>query len=107
MKEARGGNPRLSVGRAFVVHFRDDVNPAAKRVQGRVEHVVSGEAARFRSLEELLAFVGRRLRARASEPPPPGSQGPVARGPQPGRKPSVRGAGGAQPRSKGDDSLPP
>jgi hypothetical protein len=47
----------LSPERAFVVQFR---GPSA----GRVEHVRSGEAARFESRDELLAFIDRLLAAR-------------------------------------------
>jgi hypothetical protein len=36
---------------------------------GRVEHVVSGSATHFSSLQELLAFIGRLLTAQHSEPP--------------------------------------
>ena len=47
----------LSPERAFVVQFR---GPSA----GRVEHVRSGEAARFETRDELLAFMDRLLAAR-------------------------------------------
>ena len=58
-------NPPLLPDRAFVVEFsggggtaRDDC------LSGRVEHVVSGQAARFASAGELLEFVQGVLRAR-------------------------------------------
>jgi hypothetical protein len=41
---------------AFVVQFRDGTDLAHGPVTGRVEHVVSGQAARFASLAELTAF---------------------------------------------------
>jgi len=47
----------LSPHRAFVVQFRAETDMAQGRCTGRVEHVVSGQAARFASLEELLAFI--------------------------------------------------
>jgi len=57
--------PALPPERAFVVEFsaagataRDD------RLSGRVEHVVSGQAARFESAGELLEFVQGVLRSR-------------------------------------------
>jgi hypothetical protein len=58
-KTARAGPAAvaLSPERAFVVQFR---GPSA----GRVEHVRSGEAARFESREELLAFIDRVLATR-------------------------------------------
>jgi hypothetical protein len=51
----------LSPYRAFVVQFRVETNVARGHYAGRVEHVVSGQAAHFTSLEELLAFIGRVL----------------------------------------------
>jgi hypothetical protein len=51
----------LSVTRAFVVQFDTDTDPARGRLAGRVEHVVSGQAAPFHSLEGLLAFVAQVL----------------------------------------------
>jgi hypothetical protein len=43
------------------VHFRTSTNIAQGRIEGRVEHVVSGQATHFQSLEELLAFLARVL----------------------------------------------
>jgi len=51
----------LSVHRAFVVHFRTSTDIAQGQIAGRVEHVVSGQATHFASLEELLAFMARAL----------------------------------------------
>jgi hypothetical protein len=51
----------LSVHYAFVVHFRVDSDVAQGRLAGRVEHVVSGQATHFASLEELLAFIAQVL----------------------------------------------
>jgi hypothetical protein len=53
----------LSVHRAFVVQFRADTVVEQGYLTGRVEHVVSGQAADFQSLETLLAFMARVLRA--------------------------------------------
>jgi hypothetical protein len=53
--------PVLSVHRAFVVHFAPGTDAVRGQVVGRVEHLVSGEATEFRSIEELLAFFGRLL----------------------------------------------
>ena len=47
--------------RAFVVQFRRETDVACGRLNGRVEHVVSGQATHFASLAELLAFIGRVL----------------------------------------------
>ena len=51
----------LTPDRAFVVQFRAGSDRRPARWDGRVEHVVSGEATAFRSLEELRLFVGRVL----------------------------------------------
>jgi hypothetical protein len=47
--------------RVFVVQFRCQPTGAPSRDDGRVEHFVSGQVARFHSLEELLAFMTRVL----------------------------------------------
>ena len=49
--------PSLPTNRVFVVQFRVQPPEAPSRYDGRVEHLVSGEVARFHSLEELLAFM--------------------------------------------------
>ena len=67
-QDAKGQAP-LSVHRAFVVHFRLSTDIAQGRIEGRVEHVVSGQAAHFSSLEELLAFMARVLTQVRTEPP--------------------------------------
>jgi hypothetical protein len=59
-QDAEGLAP-LSVHRAFVVHFRTSTDVARGQIAGRVEHVVSGQATHFASLEELLAFMARVL----------------------------------------------
>ena len=51
----------LSPHRAFVVQFRAEADVGQGQCTGRVEHVVSGQAARFASLEELLAFIAQVL----------------------------------------------
>ena len=61
----------LSVTRAFVVQFRTDTVVEQGPLAGRVEHVISGQATDFESLETLLAFIARVLcaeRARSAEP---------------------------------------
>jgi hypothetical protein len=61
----------LSVTRAFVVQFQSDTAIEQGYLAGRVEHVVSGQATHFQSLESLLAFIAQVLRAagaRTTEP---------------------------------------
>ena len=57
---------------AFVLHLHPETDPQAGRFEGHAEHVASGQAQRFRSLEELLAFLTRMLaevnRQRSDEP---------------------------------------
>ncbi len=51
----------LQPERAFVVQFRSGPLASRRRLQGRVEHVVSGETLRFGSTAELLDFLTRLL----------------------------------------------
>jgi len=53
--------PALPTNRAFVLQFRASPSEAPLSWEGRVEHVVSGQVARFHSPEELLAFLRRVL----------------------------------------------
>lgn len=48
---------------AFVIQFAPETDIEAGRVVGRVEHVTSYEALHFNSLEELLSFLARVLKA--------------------------------------------
>jgi hypothetical protein len=77
MKPPSENPSALSPYRAFVVQFRAETDVEQGRCTGRVEHVVSGQATHFTSLEELLGFVAqvlatvrapphRRLRSRTS-----------------------------------------
>ena len=67
-QESRGQTP-LSPHRAFVVQFRAETEVEQGRFVGRIEHVVSGRATHFASLEELLAFIARVLTQVRTEPP--------------------------------------
>jgi hypothetical protein len=61
----------LSVTRAFVVQLRADAVVEQGLLAGRVEHVISGQATDFQSLETLLTFIARVLNAereRSDEP---------------------------------------
>ena len=46
---------------AFVVQFREGTDIGAGRLVGRVEHIASYRAARFHSVDDLLAFMARVL----------------------------------------------
>jgi hypothetical protein len=58
--------PSLPAKRAFVVQVHADAKVEQGQWQGRVEHLVSFQATRFQSLEELLAFIVKVL----NEPEP-------------------------------------
>ena len=51
------GPAQLSVYRAFVVQFHAETDIAQGRCVGRVEHVASGQATSFHTLDDLLAFI--------------------------------------------------
>lgn len=51
----------LPANRAFVVQFRAQPSGELFRWEGRVEHLTSGQAARFASQDELQAFITRVL----------------------------------------------
>lgn len=53
----------LPVERAFVVQLHATAVAAHGQLTGRVEHVLSGQAAHFHTLDELLAFMARVLAA--------------------------------------------
>jgi hypothetical protein len=58
----------MSAQQAFVVQFRSETDVEAGRFEGRVEHVASGQAAHFKSLDELLAFMVRVLTDARTKP---------------------------------------
>jgi hypothetical protein len=62
------GDRPLPAGRAFVVQFHVETDLAQGRIMGRAEHVVSGQAAHFDTLEDLLWFIERVLTTRRAEP---------------------------------------
>lgn len=59
----------LSPRRAFVVQFRKEPEGVEGHFTGRVEHMVSGHAARFHSPQELLAFFTQVLNTIRAKPP--------------------------------------
>jgi len=69
MRPELESRPPLSPQGAFVVQFHTDTEFGAGRVSGRIEHVVSGQATAFSSVEVLLAFMGRVLREVYTAPP--------------------------------------
>jgi hypothetical protein len=58
----------LSPHRAFVVQLREQVEVEHGQWAGRVEHVTSGRASHFQSIEELLAFMTSVLTSPAAKP---------------------------------------
>ena len=67
----RPPHPSLPSNRVFVVQFRAQPTGAPRSYDGRVEHLVSGQVARFHSLEELLAFMIRMLTDVEEQADPP------------------------------------
>lgn len=59
----------LSPHRAFVVQLTENTDAAHGQWAGRLEHVTSGQATRFQSLDELLAFVSQVLAALEKQAP--------------------------------------
>jgi len=51
--------PSLPARRAFVVQVHAEAQVERGHFKGRVEHVVSHQAAHFESLEELVTFITR------------------------------------------------
>lgn len=71
----------LPARRTFVVQFSTATAVGQQRFVGRVEHVVSGQAAHFHTLEELLLFMARLLRTHKTAPEAlPESGGPCTGG---------------------------
>jgi hypothetical protein len=58
--------PSFPTNRAFVVQFHTDVEAEEGQFYGRVEHVVSGQATRFDSVEGLAAFITQVLKAQSA-----------------------------------------
>jgi hypothetical protein len=54
--------PVYPTQRAFVVQIHDEADLAQDEVWGRVEHIVSGEATRFESIEALAKFIVQMLK---------------------------------------------
>ena len=55
--------PSFPANRAFVVQLHADAQPEQGQFRGRVEHIVSYQAAHFAAVEELTAFMVRVLAA--------------------------------------------
>jgi hypothetical protein len=54
-------NRELPSDHAFVVQFRAHASGTADQLEGRVEHLVSGQPAHFGSAGELLRFIEQTL----------------------------------------------
>jgi len=60
-RPATNFNHEACTNRGFVVQLRLDAAPARGIFRGRIQHVRSGDAAHFDSLEELAAFIACRV----------------------------------------------
>jgi hypothetical protein len=58
----------LSPHWAFVVQLREGTALTPETLHGRVEHIASGQAALFASLEELRAFMAHALTSSGRAP---------------------------------------
>jgi len=66
VKKARGAHAlravaELPTDRAFVLQLTHDSGPGLAAFAGRLEHLTSGRRARFGTMEEFLAALGRLL----------------------------------------------
>jgi hypothetical protein len=52
---------QAGIRRIFMVHLRLDADPARGQMTGRIQHVHSGDALHFESVEELVAFITDRV----------------------------------------------
>ncbi len=52
----------LPASRAFVLQIRADSHVESGLLAGRVEHIVSGHATHFESVDDLLTFIAGALR---------------------------------------------
>lgn len=59
----------LSPHWAFVVQLRQGTSFTPDAIQGRIEHIVSGHAAPFSSLEDVRTFMERVLTPPEEKPP--------------------------------------
>jgi hypothetical protein len=69
MSQPPAQGPPFPSERAFVVQFRDEAALAQGRWVGRVEHVVSGHATHFDTVDALLAFMAQMLATRSPVSP--------------------------------------
>jgi hypothetical protein len=49
--------PAYPTQRAFVVQIHGEANIAQEEIWGRVEHIVSGQAMHFETVEALVQFI--------------------------------------------------
>ena len=61
LKSDRPRGRRLPANHAFVVQLSREALGTRDSFRGRAEHVVSGRATHFETVEELLAFIQREL----------------------------------------------
>ena len=64
--KAQSGSAPLPRPRSFVLQLAADAAPPDGTIRGRAIHIVSGEAASFESMAELLGFLGTAI-ARAEQ----------------------------------------
>jgi hypothetical protein len=76
MQEISQHDRPLPADRAFVVQLHVEADVRRGHVIGRAVHVVSGQATRFDSVEDLLMFIAEVLMRLPAEPPTEPSDAP-------------------------------
>jgi|HubBroStandDraft_1064217.scaffolds.fasta_scaffold1056685_2 hypothetical protein len=69
MADLTEDRPRLPAARAFVVQFRAPEDGKPESLKGKVEHISSGQAQNFSSMEELCVFMEQVLKGLANPTP--------------------------------------
>ncbi|MEW5974452.1 MAG: hypothetical protein AB1898_01475 [Acidobacteriota bacterium] len=54
--------PKLPADHAFVVQFQSESDPLTGLLQGRAEHIASGQVIHFSSQQELFDFLVKMLK---------------------------------------------
>jgi hypothetical protein len=68
VRQTSSTGPPLPTELAFVVQFAAETAVGRGQFVGRVEHVVSGQAGHFHTMDELLAFMVQMLTALDTAP---------------------------------------
>ena len=70
MQPCGQGKSPLSVQCTFVAQFRVETDMKQGPIEGRAEHVASGQIVHFHSLDDLLTFMAQTLTSTRQRPSP-------------------------------------